>query len=173
MNIYTYEHYIYIHFEIPYSVFHSCGDILHINQSSSSVPTSVHPYRQLWFFWGLSTLTKNHSHGSEWYRIEALVCISLVSRDIQPFPCLLAPEHLLGRSTCPYVCPYVSLPLLPFLAELCVLLYPDGTHNCLPSHFFSNQSLTSGDAKLITHRAWDSSRHFKSWGGRCLNLGLG
>lgn len=40
---------IYVEFEIPYSVFHSCGDILHLNQPSSSVPTSVYRYRQLCF----------------------------------------------------------------------------------------------------------------------------
>lgn len=46
LNTYVQTH-THIKLEILYSVFHSSGDTSHPNQPSSSVPTSVHPYRHL------------------------------------------------------------------------------------------------------------------------------
>ena len=100
----SYSSSIFIFLRNPLTIFHSDYTNLHFHQHYPNVPVSPHPCQYLLFLAFLMTATLT---GVRWYLIVALICISLVTSDIEHFflwllaICMSSLEkHLYRSSAC-------------------------------------------------------------------------
>ena len=81
----SYGNFIFSFLKNCYTVFHSGYNILHLHQQCTKIPISPQLYQNLLFFFFFSS----HPNGMKQYLIVVLMCISVLTSDVESFVSLL------------------------------------------------------------------------------------